>query len=880
MELPKRRPFVGHDDTITRIRDILRDVERGGILVDGDSGLGKTALARRALEDFEGRVFWVHPDRVLTAVPFGGLAGILDLPGTDVPSETELTRRLLSAFGAAPGERPVVVVDDAHSLDRQSLAVLAQMVTSGAIRLVALSRRHPAVPEPFLDLVYDRVLVRITLGRLERAEADLLARQILGDTVSWRALDVMYRLSCGNPAVLSIMVLTAAETGRLVNRGGVWLFDGRPVEFDQRLDDVVTLGLSELSAQERLTLELVVLAGEVPVAVLLAMGHGTGTDALVLGGLLEVTPGPNPRVRVVNALHSTVMAQAVPQGRSRRMRRAVETLMTAPKDDHTAWLAWTRWSLDCGVAVPDADLLAAARAAMRTGAYHLAGRFLTSIPTARLTVPARLDLAHLYYHMREPLIASDLLRETLGEVQTLHDAMDAVFQAYLIELTLGVTERSDPTGRAAWAAMLDRVDAPEHESEPRAWGRRLLGARADLLAGVGAIEYSGVRDRVEDETWPLPVRLLVAANLGAQECYAGRSDAGLPLIEKAVELSSRLRAPVAPLWSLHVEALARAGDFTRLDQVIEEGAAVDSASAVAMAGSVEYAKAVVHRGRGEWDEALVRARAAVEALQIWDPAGELPRALGLAAYVASVVRDTALVDRYLEALEGMDFCGPAAWWIPAKARELTVRYLRQGGVEVLEELVGLAARAGAEGLTGIEAEVWLLAFGVGAEVDLDRMAALSDESGDVLPGLATLVARALLAEDVAVLLSVAQAQEATHPLLASQTLVRAKRLARASDDPDDRSMVRQSGRAAPDEAMGVTLSTRERQVSELIAAGMTNNEIADYLKIATRTVEGHIYRLFRKLGVTRRSAVADALREASEGQNSSSQPVEISAGIE
>lgn len=56
-------------------------------------------------------------------------------------------------------------------------------------------------------------------------------------------------------------------------------------------------------------------------------------------------------------------------------------------------------------------------------------------------------------------------------------------------------------------------------------------------------------------------------------------------------------------------------------------------------------------------------------------------------------------------------------------------------------------------------------------------------------------------------------------------------------------------------------AARERQVSTLIVAGRSNIEIAQQLGVRVRTVEGLTYRLFRKLGITRREQVAEAMRD-------------------
>ncbi|AKE87973.1 protein kinase domain-containing protein [Rhodococcus aetherivorans] len=52
------------------------------------------------------------------------------------------------------------------------------------------------------------------------------------------------------------------------------------------------------------------------------------------------------------------------------------------------------------------------------------------------------------------------------------------------------------------------------------------------------------------------------------------------------------------------------------------------------------------------------------------------------------------------------------------------------------------------------------------------------------------------------------------------------------------------------------LTRREREVSELIAQGATNKQIAIQLGITPRTTQGHIHRLMSKLGVTSRGQIA------------------------
>lgn len=59
------------------------------------------------------------------------------------------------------------------------------------------------------------------------------------------------------------------------------------------------------------------------------------------------------------------------------------------------------------------------------------------------------------------------------------------------------------------------------------------------------------------------------------------------------------------------------------------------------------------------------------------------------------------------------------------------------------------------------------------------------------------------------------------------------------------------------------LSTRERQIADLVSDGRTNRQIGTSLKLSPRTVETYLERIFAKLGVSSRSEVAATVARAS-----------------
>lgn len=58
------------------------------------------------------------------------------------------------------------------------------------------------------------------------------------------------------------------------------------------------------------------------------------------------------------------------------------------------------------------------------------------------------------------------------------------------------------------------------------------------------------------------------------------------------------------------------------------------------------------------------------------------------------------------------------------------------------------------------------------------------------------------------------------------------------------------------------LSTQERRVAELAATGRSTKDIAAQLNLSPRTVDNHLHRAFRKLDVTSRAGLGDALRHS------------------
>ena len=69
------------------------------------------------------------------------------------------------------------------------------------------------------------------------------------------------------------------------------------------------------------------------------------------------------------------------------------------------------------------------------------------------------------------------------------------------------------------------------------------------------------------------------------------------------------------------------------------------------------------------------------------------------------------------------------------------------------------------------------------------------------------------------------------------------------------------GAARPCAATLAPLTGREREIAQDVALGLSNREIASGRHITERTVKSHLTRIFRKLGIRNRHALATKLRE-------------------
>lgn len=98
-----------------------------------------------------------------------------------------------------------------------------------------------------------------------------------------------------------------------------------------------------------------------------------------------------------------------------------------------------------------------------------------------------------------------------------------------------------------------------------------------------------------------------------------------------------------------------------------------------------------------------------------------------------------------------------------------------------------------------------------------------------------------------------------------------ERLGATRDAGRCRHQLRAHGAWAPSQrgrrGYGRQLSPREREVARMLANGRANREIADELFLSPRTVEQHVAKVLRKLGVRSRTEIAQTMSASGEADD-------------
>jgi DNA-binding CsgD family transcriptional regulator/tetratricopeptide (TPR) repeat protein len=876
-------PLTGRSAELERLGGLYREGASGAVLI-GPAGVGKTRLAEEALRLAERagrRVERAVGHPATQAIPLGALGHMLpaelvrDL-GVGDDERTALfhaARAELSRL--AEGGPLVLLVDDLDLLDDTSVAVLVPLVVARSVFLVGTVRTGRN-ESPRLTVLYrDGHLVRIDLEPLSPDELGALLHRALDGPVSTRAFDELARLSGGNLQVLTELVRGARERGVLIESGGVWDLTA-PLPTTAALDELVAEHLAGVDAAGLAALQLLAVCERFGLTDLERVHGAERLEALEASHLISVvTTRRRTAVRLAHPLYGEVLrARLAPLHFRRICSELADTIEAHGARRREDLVQVALWRVASGGPVPAERLLRAARLALAGRDTELAIRLISAVTDDGDLTPG--DRA-------EVLVEAHAIQGHADEVERL---VDAVWDEPLAD-----SRRALLAHRLADIRFYRRRDlagalAAHEQARQRLTDPQEIAAvdarRATLLAGAG--RPAEALRIVEAITSPTAGRACVelAAARATSLLSMGRCDEAIALSRRAARDHADLpgwlaRRGIAQHLLNEGHALAYSGRYVQARELLEP-AAVRARTTNAMGAWVwfEMAMAEIARDTGRGREAIRRFRS------VADAAGAVGQDAALVWAHVGVAQGHLLVgecDPAAVALQRADDAGESPVSTSALTRERTRAWLdacRGDLGQALDRLRSLVVLARDDGVYIFEGALLhdLVRFGAAGEA-VDRLVELAGVVDGPLVPIHAAHAAAVVDRDPMALGEVVGRYEAIDVLvLAAEAaaeqaeLHRARAESRLATTAAQRSAAlaaRAGDLRTPPLARGggvEPLTPREREVALLAAGGRSSADIGDHLNLSTRTVDTHLARVYRKLGIGSRGELVGALELA------------------
>jgi DNA-binding CsgD family transcriptional regulator len=573
-------------------------------------------------------------------------------------------------------------------------------------------------------------------------------------------------------------------------------------------------------------------------------------------------------VRLAHPLYGDVVDASMTTLGGRALRRRLAAVVTERGPRMRQELRVATWLLDAGEPVAPDVLLKAAEQALTAPAPDLAARLARRALDDGAGLPAALLLARA-------LVARNRFAEA--------EALLAPFEAELpADLAVAYAELRALSvlfwGLQRPADALALIERLEDGAPGRAVRDGLLPLR--LLTTGPVRGWPEATDRgtaaLADDALDPAARARVARAFVTTLLYVGR-------VEEAIAQTEGLRPPIPLRGELDDQALvlwglvriegghawaALAGELTDLER-----RAADADDELAQS-STALLLGMLATLRGLRDDGIRWTREAIARLERRDATGMLPIALSLHARALCLAGDvagaSATIERTTRALRGEPLAYQRPFLVRAEAIVLALEGEVHRGAQLLLD-------AAAELPTGpLYANHLLydaLRLGVRPGQIADDLRATAQAAPCTVTRATLAHVEAALADDPERLLAAADALRAMGAALwaseAAGQAAAALRRAGRQDSARRAAAVAAKDRAecaveripalAVQELDAPDLTTREREVAALAARDYPNADIADALVLSVRTVETHLYRAMSKLGVTRRSELAQLL---------------------
>jgi ATP/maltotriose-dependent transcriptional regulator MalT len=875
-------PLTGRTEELDELRRWLLGDDGTGVVLAGEAGVGKTRLAREVLAAAADAGFateWVVATEAAATVPLAAFAELLPPGNLGASERIDLFRGVAAVVRGRATDRGIVVaVDDAHLLDDAAAALLLHLASFGVARLVVTVRSGEAMSDAIVALWKDRLLERLDLHALGRADTTRLLGDALGGPVEGTTAERLWRASQGNAMFLRELVDDLVESDRLRTERGVWRWAGelRP---GARLSELVEARLGRLRPAQRLAVELLAV-GEPLEALMLAKMVGADVVEVVERRALVVVErsGRRDEAWLGHPLYGEVLRGSLSSPRVSylcgMLAEAAEPFDQRVDDRMRLAL----WRLEAGQSVASGLLSEAAARACALLDYRLAERLADAAVAAGAGFGPALVLGQALVSQGRYAEAE---RALATASQAALDDSSLARAAYWHALALQ-SGRGDVDGAVAVLASARR------RTSQRRWQEFLQAHEATMLAQAGRQEEATalVSDLIERPDTDEVARLRALGAIGRHWAWSGHSERALAAAEALIEPAMRVSPllPRAPSWVFFVTlaSLLVAGRLDEADDLIERlTASVGFQSRDEMAPYLQLISAKVALMRGRPVTASTLIREAVAVLDSRDVAGWRQWALALLSEASALVGDAdtsreAGNEANAAANPAVRFyagdIGRALAWLPAAQGELS-----RARALALEA----AASCHAEGEYALELHALHdgLRLGERSPAVVERIEQLRTVVDGNWPPVFADHAMALCAGDAAALEGVGSTFEKIGALrFAAEAFDEAAEAhrgaglsARAASAATRAAMLQSSceGTCVPPigsaKAGLAALTRREQEIARLAATGLSSRQIADRLAVSTRTVEGHLYRLYTKLGVSDRASLARLIGQAGTG---------------
>lgn len=859
--------LVGRTSELERIERSRSSGDRA-VLLNGAAGVGKSRLMHEALARFSqagAQTRWVQATSSAATVPLGAFAGMLpDSTRSDDPLRM-LQWSVLSLTESAAEQPLVLGVDDAHLLDPSSATLVLELTRRRQTFVILTVRTGEQCQDAIAAVWRGGGVERVELGSLDEPQTEVLAEAIAGGPIEQAARHWIRDTSLGNALYVRELVLGAIAGGALSETYGLWRMASRPT-VNASLVELVTARMAGLPAACVDLLELLAIGEPLCARELVAL---TGEQALIdleAAGLTAVGEHRETEVRLSHPLYGEAIRASLPALRSRqRQLQLVEAMQRRDELHGRDLLRVTHWLLDAGRDVAPETLLLAAETAIASGDPGLAGRLAEASRAIDDSIEALLLLGRARVLEHRYAEADQLLRFAEPQLVGPHHAIAWLDQRTTVlywglrrhdELRELLTRARDWWPDAEWQK---RVDAIGLLSVSRTTGPHALETSARLHG-------DDVADpELQRRVAPIHAfNLFLAGRVADAYDLAVRNRAGAPLRD----ISDQLRFG---LWSRI--SLESGIDWQELDRwnsaALQDGLRLSDDSATGRAALV---LANLRFAEGNYKQAGVLLSEAELHLQRRPSAGLMTLVHSLRVGIACMTGDAELAESALadcESSYGGETPSPSELPYVARARgsarrargELTgARACLLDAARELDDTPVYAARLTYEALRA----------GANARELTPGLQRLAQRCNAPLPSAYAAHATALAARDANCLmlvseemLSIGARRYAAEAAADAATAF----FSAGRQDSGRRAVARSRELCVPSEGgiapviAGVEvdeldLTARERELVGLASQGLSNAQIAERLVVSVRTVESHLYRAMRKLGVSSRRELA------------------------